>query len=104
MSALAKLQWGGVLKQYNNRLTIHHQLMSFHRNKQYASFVELLLGISDPGGNYSAAEHKLGPRILSGNVDALSRIVTLAEEFMKIKIVKTVPKLISEANLSYLKV
>jgi hypothetical protein len=67
MSALDKLDWGEVRKHYKQRVEIHRQLLSLYHSKKVTPFVRLLLGVSDPAGNYSADEHKLGPQILAGN-------------------------------------
>ena len=62
MSALDKLDWGEVRKHYKQRVEIHRQLLSLYHSNKVTPFVRLLLGVSDPAGNYSADEHKLGPQ------------------------------------------
>jgi hypothetical protein len=69
-------------------------------------FANLALGISDADGNYSAAEHHLGPKILYPpyNLNAEQRVFELAGKFSTLKDARTVPDLIEQAQLSYLKI
>jgi hypothetical protein len=61
MSALSKLDWAEVREHYDLRHSIHKQLLALLQADNRLEFVELLLGLSDPNGNYSAVEHGLGP-------------------------------------------
>jgi hypothetical protein len=104
MSALASLDWLAVRHQYEVREHTHHQLMAYRQKKSVAAFVELLLGISDPSGNYSAAEHGIGPRVLAENPNAVSRVFELAEQFIAVKTAHQVPPIIRQAGLRYLQI
>ena len=99
--SLAMLDWSGVKKHYNHRLEIHRELKRLYKAKQTGPFINLLLGISDEAGNYSSAEHKLGPKILGSNLNAHRQILSLAKSFMIVS-GTDVPRLIRQANISYL--
>src|SRR5271169_5817493 len=73
MSALDTISWRYVRTHYDERERIYHELLSLRKSRNLGQFTRLLLGISDPAGNYSAAEHGLGPKILSENANAESR-------------------------------
>ena len=104
MSALANLDWGEVRSHYEDRVEIHQKLLGFYQDGELGSFVDLLLGISNPAGNYSADEHKLGPQILAGNSNAENQVVALARSFMSLTTARDVPKLIRDAAIRYLKI
>src|SRR2546426_5783977 len=65
-------------------------------------FARLVLGVSDPAGNYSAAEHGIGPRVLGGNRNAEQRVFDLADKFIGLSKAREVPVLIRQAGLKYL--
>jgi len=104
MSALDKLDWNEVRDQYENRVEIHRQLLGFYQNDKVGPFVDLLLGISNPTGNYSADEHKLGPQIIAGNNNAREQVVALARKFIASTTATTIPELIRNAAIRYLKI
>ena len=60
--------------------------------------------MTTPAGNYSASEHGLGPKVLGSNLNAKGRIYGLAGKFILLKDASTVPKLIREENLKYLRI
>jgi len=73
--------------------------------QQLASkFAGLALGIGDPDGNYSAAEHGLGPKVLVSNANAEQRLLVLATEFIGLPDAHVVPELIRRAQLKYLQI
>jgi hypothetical protein len=72
MSALTALDWNPVSAHYQQRADIHQRLVSLHQQGRAAQFANLLLGISERAGNYSASEHGLGPQILTANPDRYS--------------------------------
>jgi hypothetical protein len=90
--------------QYDNRVEIHRQLLGFYQNNNVSPFVDLLLDISNPAGNYSADEHKLGPQIIAGNSNATDQVVALARKFIDLTTARTVPELIRNAAIRYLKI
>ncbi|GLH80349.1 hypothetical protein SSBR45G_52580 [Bradyrhizobium sp. SSBR45G] len=104
MSALSQLDWRDVRNQYDSRVRIHRQLLRFYGNGDFDQFVYLLLGISDPTGNYSADEHKLGPKILTNNRNSIDQVVGIAKKFIELKNARKVPELIREAAIQYLKI
>lgn len=67
---LATLDWNLVQQHYLERETVHRRLLMLHQGKLVDSFVDLAIGISDPNGNYSAAEHGISPKILGTNANA----------------------------------
>jgi len=66
------------------------------------NYVELALGIDEPGGNYSAAEHGLGPRILQRSPP--ERVFELAQRLLVCEVPAKVPEVVYKANLPYLKI
>ena len=104
MSALNRLDWNAVRTQYDNRVRTHRKLLSLHRSSNVSQFADLLLGISDPTGNYSADEHKLGPQIIAGNSNAKEQVAALARRFIGLTNARTVPELIRSASIRYLKI
>lgn len=102
MSLLDDLDWSQVRSHYDDRVAVHRRLLKFHDANPQA-FAQLLLGVSDSTGNFSAAEHNLGPKILS-NPNALERIGELATNFRTLKTARPVPGLIRKAALAYLKI
>jgi hypothetical protein len=101
---LSDLAWTGVREHYDLRHSIHKQLLKLMERKERAEFVELLLGISDRDGNYSAVEHGLGPFVLSENFNAVNRLWDLSWQFRSLKAGHEVPKLIHQAGLRYLQI
>ena len=104
MQILSSVNWREVKKHYLNRQTVHKKLLDLHKARAVRQFVELLLAISDPAGNYSADEHKLGRQILSRNANAHQRVFDLATQFIPLKAAFDVPKLVKAARLSYLQI
>ncbi len=99
MSALDTLDWSEVRAQYDNRVEIHRQLLRLYQSQNRTEFVDLLLGISDPTGNDSADEHRLGPQILPGNARAVDQVAALAQKFMNLSTANTIPDLIRNAAI-----
>lgn len=104
MSALDELDWNEVRSQYDNRVRTHQQLLRLYRSNNINQFVDLLLGISDPVGNYSADEHNLGPQIMAGNSNATDQVLALARNFITLTNARSVPELIKNAAIRYLKI
>jgi hypothetical protein len=101
MSALDHLNWKDVRSHYDGREEVHQRLLTLSNEEK---FVNLILGIDDPRGNYSASEHALGAQILSSNPNAVKRVADLAREFRSLKSAATVPELVRLAALRYLKI
>src|SRR5438874_1144489 len=104
MSALGSLNWSSIRGHYDERVEIHHQLLDLHRGGNTRQFARLALGISNAAGNYSADEHKLGPQVLSGNLNSEKRVFDLAGRFIRVTAAHTVPQLIRDVGLRYLQI
>src|SRR4051812_29233177 len=104
MSALDSLKWPDVRDHYDSRVHTHRRLLRLHGNGASGEFAKLLLGISDVCGNYSAAEHHLGPQILAENSNAPEKLHRIAEEFMSLKTARNVPEIIRDARLRYFQI
>jgi len=104
MSAISKLDWTEVREHYDLRHSIHKQLLELMEREDRTEFVELLLGMSDQNGNYSAVEHGLGPLILGENFNVVNRLWDLSWQFRSLKTAHEVPKLIRQARLQYLQI
>jgi hypothetical protein len=102
MSPLAALDWTAVRRHYDDRVRVHRELLALYNEKKVDPFVQLLLGISDAAGNYSADEHKLGPRVLSTNHNAEQRVVALAGTFITLASARDVPAVIKRTRLHHL--
>jgi hypothetical protein len=105
MSLMARLDWQSVRRHYDDRVKESKNLRDYFAAKNIADFVDLALGMNGkPAGNYSAAEHNLGPRILASNVNALGRVYDLAVKFFPLKDAVIVPDLVWRAQLKYLQI
>src|ERR1700726_2596678 len=99
MSALNGLDWHAVSAHYQQRAEIHQRLIGLYQQQRGLQFANLLLGISDPGWNYSASEHGLGPQVLSANPNAVQRLYNLARGFISLRSAREVPFLIRQTGL-----
>jgi len=79
-------------------------LRRFFEARNVPAFSELALGMSHPAGNYSAAEHGLGPKILDSNPNARGQVYQLAGKFLPLTEANSVPTLIKDANIKWLKI
>ena len=104
MSILEELDWAGIKAHYRNRVKEAKNLRDLFQAKNVSGFADLALGMTTPTGNYSASEHGLGPKVLGSNPNAKVRIYSLAGKFIQLKDASTVPKLIREENLKYLRI
>jgi hypothetical protein len=104
MGPFSTLDWPGIRAHYDRRVVVHQQLIALHREGPSLAFARLLIGLSDPIGNYSANQHGLGPRILASNPRAAERLHALADKFLALQSAHEVPTLIHAANLAYFKV
>lgn len=102
--SLAKLDWNEVRQHYDDRVAAHKRLLDFHHKKLVKPFFDLAVGISDPNGNYSAAEHSLGPKIVLNNSTAYQDVFGLATDFLAVTNGLQVPPLIKGASISYLQI
>ena len=104
MSVLASLNWTAVRDQYDIRAQTHVELLDLFRTHRNAEFIELLLGISDPSGNYSASEHGIGPKIIAENTRIEQRLCSVVEEFLNVTNAHDVPPIIRGARLRYFQI
>ncbi len=104
MSALDTITWPNVRSHYDERVRIHGELLALREKGNLRQFANLLLGVSNAAGNYSAKEHALGPKILAENVNAERRVGDLADKFIALKAAREVPRLIRSAQLRYLQI
>lgn len=104
MSALNSLDWPAVRSHYDERVNAHERALELHSEGRVAKFCGLILGISDPAGNYSASEHGLGPKVLAMNEKAEERVFQLAEQFIPLTHGRSVPVIVRQANLKYLRI
>jgi hypothetical protein len=103
-SKISHISIHDVKEHYLSRYKIHEELLTLLRNNERDEYVRLALGITDCNGNYSAYEHKLGPRILSENANAVNRIFKLAQQLLSCPSINHIPSIIYNANILYLKI
>lgn len=99
-----KLDWDGIVNHYHTRLHIHETLVSFFKNDDLIKFSDLLVGVSDIHGNYSARDHDLGPRILNENSNSRNRLYEVSDQFLRLDNAKTVPNIIRNAGIKYFQI
>ena len=96
------LDWAQIREHYDERKVAHLKLAKLMKSESIHDFVDLLLGISDKSGNYSASEHQLGARIRTGNLRAYDRVWTLAHALRNVGSGFDVPSIIERAAIRYL--
>jgi hypothetical protein len=104
MPVLTSLDWRMVRDQYDIRERTHHEMLRLHRSGNVSSFIDLLLGISDPSGNYSAAEHGIGPKVLDENIRVEGRLLEVVTQFLSLTNAHEVPPIIRGARLRYFQI
>jgi hypothetical protein len=104
LSVLDSVNWTDVRQHYDVRVQVHKDLQKLRQQNAVDKFTELALGISDNDGNYSAAEHGLGPKVLAFNAQAGQRVFDLAGQFISLTDASKVPELIKRAQLKYLQI
>ncbi len=98
-----KIDMNGVKEHYINRKDVSKRLKKYLRTGAERKYVELAVGITEPLANYSAHEHKLGPKILCNNT--IASVFNLAQRMSSTTLnVTHLPKTIYQANLLYLKI
>ena len=95
--------WTDVKEHYTVRKKAHKQLIALLSAGEKDDFVELLLGISNNIGNFSAAEHNLGPKILQHNVRAvaIAALFRFSKQVLLTRNALDVPLLVRQAGLKY---
>jgi hypothetical protein len=104
LGILDELDWSSVSEQYEIRLTAQRTLEALFLSQDERAFFDLAVGISDPAANYSASEHRLGPKIRSENLDAEAEVYRLASRFRQIRSAREVPETIRRARIKYLSI
>ena len=96
------IDYGTVRVLYDRRYGIHRRLATTFQDGEVRRYAELALGIEEDGGNYSAAEHGLGPRILQRSRP--EEVFALATKLFACEIPAEIPEIIYATNLPYLKI
>lgn len=104
MSVFSKFDWRKTRAHYDLREHTHSRLRELLKNGDWKGFTELALGVIEPSGNYSAAEHGIGPKILVENLNVERRVSDLALKFTAVKNAHEVPELIKVASIKYLRI
>lgn len=104
MSVFDEIHWEEVRQHYDERVETHERLLQLHDGNLRKEFFRLALGIERNAGNYSAAEHGIGPRIGAENSNYEERVFKLATELRGLSNGRSVPKAIRDAGLRYLAV
>jgi len=99
---MQRLNFIDVRELYNERVCVHRRIKTEFKQGNIGQYVQLALGIMDSRGNYSAAEHGLGPKILSLSPE--SRVFKLAQELYECKLPKQIPDVVSQAGIKFLKI
>lgn len=99
---LAHLDMAEVHSHYVQRYKLHQKMVAAFTAKDAAAYSNLALGISDPAGNYSAAEHHLGNMIVK--VNGADAILALAQTLYAAPSPKKLPALLTTADVKYLKI
>lgn len=99
---LQTLSFHEVRKNYDDRIQVGAEMRQLLSAGRFDEFAELALGIRDPKGNYSAAEHGLGPKILSQRSAPV--VADLASELMRSTTATAMLERIHLANIPWLKV
>ena len=97
-----ELDLTSVRGHYNRRVNASEKLIFLLSSGSTKAYVNLALGIDDAYGNYSAADHNLGPKILGGRSE--ESVFKLASTLATAKSDKDVQRMIYEANIPYLKI
>lgn len=102
MSIFDEVNWADVREHYDERHATHKRLIKLHDGKLKKEFFRLAMGIESASGNYSAAEHGIGPRVAAENLNHETRVFDLATGLRAVVKGTAVPKIVREAGLRYL--
>ena len=87
---------------YDSRYGIHRRLLKAFQENAIHDYVDLALGIDEAGGNYSAAEHGLGPIILQQS--SPERVFQLAKKLYACQVPAQITDIIYTENIPFLKI
>jgi hypothetical protein len=99
---ICKLDMGSVWELYHQRENAHKRLRQLFEAGEVHDFVQLALGISDRAGNYSAAEDRMGPKILAAATERA--VFNLAQAIERCPTVNDLPGVIYAAEIDTLKI
>ncbi|PKB71640.1 MAG: hypothetical protein BZY87_04565 [SAR202 cluster bacterium Io17-Chloro-G6] len=98
---ISSLSFEEIWRHFSLRIEAHQELTQDLATDRVQDYVDKALGIAAPHGNYSAAEHGLGPQIL-GNLNnnrIYERIFKFAWDINGITDPLQIPKFIEDANI-----
>src|SRR4051812_19931941 len=101
---LSDLDMGAVRNHYLLRERTHHRLRRLYDAENVREFVRLALGMTEPAGNYSAAEHVIGPKILAASACSEQAVFDLATAIENCPTVNHLPSVIYERSITHLKI
>jgi hypothetical protein len=101
-ASVDELDMQAVREHYLHRERVHSRLRRLLDDGVVHDFAQLALGIPDDAGNYSAAEHRLGPHILAESSE--QDIFDLAKAIDDCPNPSHLPELIYRQRLPYLKI
>lgn len=99
---LSKIDFKNVRELYDMRMNMHHRIEAEFKKGNIEQYTKLALGITENCGNYSAAEHGLGPKILLETTTL--RVFNLAKQLYECRMPKEIPDIILRAAIQYLKI
>jgi len=99
---VSQLDMQTVRGHYEQRESAHKRLRQLFDAGNVDDFVQLALGISEAAGNYSASEHRQGPKILSRS--SASTVFELATEIDDCPSANHLPEVIYRHDLPNLKI
>jgi hypothetical protein len=99
---LNNLDFAAIKEHYIIREKTHLRLLELYTARNINDYVQLALGISDPSGNYSASEHRLGPMILDNSLP--NAVFRLAHDLFNCEKISHLPNVIHARNLPYIKI
>ncbi|MCI0632232.1 MAG: hypothetical protein L0Y44_16435 [Phycisphaerales bacterium] len=99
---VGQLDMDAVREHYLHRERTHRELRGLLEAGEIHEFVQLALGISSDTGNYSAAEHGLGPRILAESNE--TAVFRLATEIEACPTSRRLPQVIYQHSVPFLKI
>ncbi len=98
------LDMEAVRNHYFVREQAHRRGRELFEAGDVTGFVNLALGITEDAGNYSAAEHGVGPRILSASPSAARDVFALATTIWGCPNTNHLPTIIYRPAINYLKI
>jgi hypothetical protein len=102
---LAALDWDRVHVCFDIRVAASESLLDALDGADAVAFARMALAMDgDPSPNYSADDHKLGPKVFASNREPARRLKALANQFVALTAGRTIPDLVRAADLTFCKV